>query len=99
VQKLLALVHVQATVLRDESPRDISIEEVVPGDIVILNAGDATPGDCLILESEDLFVDEATLTGETYPVEKMAGPIAKETPLSHRVNALFTGTHVVSGNH
>ena len=47
--------------------KDIPVEEVVPGDIVILNAGDIIPGDCLILESKDLFVDEATLTGETYP--------------------------------
>ncbi|MGZ3580956.1 MAG: P-type ATPase [Syntrophales bacterium] len=46
------------------------MEDVVPGDVVILNAGDAIPADCLILESKDIFVDEATVTGESCPVEK-----------------------------
>ncbi len=46
------------------------MEDVVAGDIVLLNAGDAIPADCLILESRELFVDEATMTGKTYPVEK-----------------------------
>jgi len=62
-----------------------------------LNAGDAIPADCLILESKDLFVDEATLTGETYPVEKEAGLLSVETPLGARTNCLFMGTHVISG--
>ncbi len=68
VAKLLAVVQIKATVLRDGSPHEIPVEEIVPGDIVILNAGDIVPGDCLVDESKDLFVDEATLTGETYPV-------------------------------
>lgn len=67
VQKLLAVVQVKATTLRDGNQRDIAVDEVVPGDVVVLNAGDLVPGDCLIDESKDLFVDEATLTGETYP--------------------------------
>jgi Mg2+-importing ATPase len=70
----------------------------VPGDVIILNGGDIIPGDCLILESKDLFVDEATLTGETYPVEKSAGELVKETQLGQRNNSLFMGTHVVSGS-
>jgi Mg2+-importing ATPase len=97
VEKLLALVQIKATVLRDGNQTEIPVEEIVPGDIVILNAGDAVPGDCLILESKDLFVDEATLTGETYPVEKLVGVLPPETPLSQRTNSLFMGTHVVSG--
>lgn len=71
VEKLLAIVKIRATVRRGGKPKDIPIEEVVSGDIIILNAGDAIPADALILESKDLFMDEATLTGETYPVEKM----------------------------
>ncbi len=74
-----------------------ALEDVVPGDVVILNAGDAIPADSLILEAKDLFVDEATLTGETYPVEKEAGLLPAETPLSGRTNCLFMGTHVISG--
>jgi P-type Mg2+ transporter len=98
VEKLLAIVQIKATVLRDGKPLDIPVEEIVPGDVVILNAGDLVPGDCLVDESKDLFVDEATLTGETYPVEKLAGVLPAETPLAKRTNALWMGTHVVSGS-
>jgi P-type Mg2+ transporter len=97
VEKLLAVVQIKVEVLRDGSSKEIPIEEIVPGDIVILNAGDVIPGDCLILESKDLFVDEASLTGETYPVEKATGVVIAETALSQRINTLFMGTHVVSG--
>ncbi len=98
VEKLLAIVEVKATVLRDGRQEDIPIADIVPGDIVILTAGDAIPGDCMVLESTDLFVDEATLTGETYPVEKMPGLMPADTPLAKRRNTLFMGTHVVSGS-
>jgi Mg2+-importing ATPase len=97
VAKLLAIVQIKATVLRDGNPNEIPVEEIVPGDIVILKAGDIIPGDCLILESKDCFVHEAALTGETYPVEKAAGVLPRETSLSQRTNTLFMGTHVISG--
>jgi len=98
VQKLLAMVQVKAEVVRDGKPTEIKVEEIVPGDVVMLSAGGSIPGDCLILESKDLFIDEAALTGETYPVEKMAGVLPPATSLSRRTNVLFMGTHVVSGN-
>lgn len=98
VERLLALVQVRTTVLRDGKQMEIPIEDVVPGDIVILSAGAVVPGDCAILESKDLFVNEAALTGETYPVEKSAGIVPPETPLGGRTNCLFMGTHVVSGS-
>ena len=98
VEKLLAIVQVKTTVLRDSRPKEIPAEQVVPGDIVVLCAGGSIPGDCAIVESRDLFVDEATLTGETYPAEKNPGVLPTETPLSGRSNALFMGTHVVSGS-
>jgi Mg2+-importing ATPase len=97
VAKLLAVVQIKATVLRDASQQETPIEEIVPGDVVVLTAGDVVPGDCLILESKDLFADEAALTGETYPVEKTVGTLPHETPLSRRTNTLWMGTHVVSG--
>src|SRR5512147_1006729 len=97
VAKLLAIVQVKAAVLRDGGSKEIPVEEIVPGDIVVLNAGDIVLGDCLIQESKDLFVDEATLTGETYPVEK-AMMVLSETPLGQRTNSLWMGTHVVSGS-
>ncbi len=97
VAKLLAMVQIKAAVRRDGEVREIPVEEIVPGDVVLLTAGDVIPGDCFILESKDLFVDEAALTGETFPVEKEAGVLAPDLPLSKRTNTLFMGTHVVSG--
>jgi Mg2+-importing ATPase len=98
VEKLLAIVQIKATVLRDGDSKEVPIEVVVPGDIVFIQASDVIPGDCLILESKDLFVDEAAFTGETFPVEKSIGILPSETPLSRRTNSLFMGTHVVSGS-
>src|SRR5512146_28798 len=98
VEKLLAIVQIKATAIRDKTPADIRVEEIVPGDVVVLNAGDVIPGDCRLLDSRDLFIDEATLTGETFPVEKSGGSIAAETPLAKRTDALWMGTHVISGS-
>ena len=89
VEKLLAIVQVKAMVLRDGNQKEIPVEGIVPGDIVILNAGDLIPGDGLVLESKDLFVNEASLTGETYPVEKTAGILPPETSLGQRTNSLL----------
>jgi Mg2+-importing ATPase len=98
VEKLLAIVQIKATVVRNGDSKEVPIEGVVPGDIVSIEASDVIPGDCLLLESKDLFVDEAALTGETFPVEKSIGILTPETPLSQRTNSLFMGTHVVSGS-
>ena len=97
LQKLLAIVTTKASVLRDGHEMDVLLENVTPGDVISVSAGSAIPGDCLILESKDLFVDEATLTGETFPAEKQPAILPAETILGHRTNALFLGTHVVSG--
>ncbi len=97
VAKLLAMVRVSATVIRDAVRREIPLEEVVPGDVVRLSAGDAIPGDCLVLESQDLAVDESAVTGETFPAEKYPGVLDPATTLGQRKNSLFLGTHVVSG--
>jgi Mg2+-importing ATPase len=98
VEKLLAVVQTKATVLRDGDQKEIPVEGIVPGDVVLLSAGDLIPGDCLVLESKDLFVNEASLTGETFPAEKTVGILPLGTPLSQRTNSLFMGTDVVSGN-
>lgn len=98
VKTLLAIVRIEARVVRDGVERDVPAEDVVPGDVCVLNAGDIIPGDAAILESKDLFVQEAALTGESFPAEKETGTVAKETPLMKRTNTLFMGTHVVSGS-
>lgn len=97
VERLLELVELHADVLRDGATVSIPADEVVPGDVVVLAAGDCVPGDCRLLASRDLFVDEASLTGESFPVEKHVGELPAHTPLAARRNALFLGTHVVSG--
>lgn len=96
VQALLSIVKMNATVLRDGHHMNVPVEEIVPGDICVLNAGDIIPGDAAILESKDLFVDEAALTGESYPAEKETGVVGTDTPLMRRTNSLFMGTHVIS---
>ena len=97
VRELLDLVKVKSTVLRDGRQAEVPAEQVVPGDIVILTAGASVPADCLLLDAKDVYVSEAALTGETYPVEKTTGTVPKETPLAQRHNAVFMGTHIVSG--
>ncbi|WP_213280542.1 magnesium-translocating P-type ATPase [Chryseobacterium indologenes] len=80
--------------------KEIEITEIVPGDMIILSAGDMVPADCRILKSKDLFISESILTGEALPVEKNALPIkeAKDrNPLSLQ-NICFMGTNVVSGS-
>jgi P-type Mg2+ transporter len=98
VAKLLAMVQIKSRVFRDGSEKEVPVEEIVPGDVVILNAGDIVPGDCLLLESKDLYVDEAMLTGETFPVEKTVSVLAADTALGQRTNSIWMGTHIVSGN-
>lgn len=97
VQKLLAVVQIKATCQRDGKELEIQTDDVVPGDVLILNAGDLVPADSLILESKNLFVNEAALTGETFPVEKSVSVLPDDTVLAKRTNSLFLGTHVVTG--
>ena len=98
VEKLLAKVEWKSTVLRDGRPTEIAVEELVPGDVVLLAAGSGIPADCLLLDGRDLFVDEAALTGESFPVEKSPGVVPADAPLAQRSNVLFLGTNVVSGS-
>jgi len=97
VEKLLSIVEIKAVILRNGAVVEIPLAEVVPGDVTVLSAGGGIPGDCLLLESVGLFVDEAALTGETYPTEKSVGAKVADTPLAQRSNVLYMGTHVISG--
>jgi Mg2+-importing ATPase len=97
VDALLAQVRVEVEVRRGGRELSVPVEDVVVGDVLVLNAGDVVPADCRLTGSQELLVDEAALTGESYPVEKRPGMVAAETPLHGRSNSLFMGTHVVSG--
>ncbi|CAA9890281.1 Magnesium-translocating P-type ATPase [Candidatus Methylobacter favarea] len=98
IKKLLEIVQIRVSVRRDGTATEVAAESLVPGDIILLKAGGIIPADCLILESANLFVDEAILTGESYPVEKLPGVLPANTALSQRINALWMGTHVQSGD-
>src|SRR5215217_3288870 len=97
VDALLARVRVEVEVRRGGREVSVPGEEVVVGDLLVLKAGDVVPADCRVTGSRELLVDEAALTGESYPVEKRPGVVAAATPLAGRANSLFMGTHVVSG--
>jgi len=97
-QKLKEMVETTATVTRDGIKREIPVDELVPGDIVHLSAGDMIPADLRLIASKDLFVSQAALTGESVPVEKFAegAPPASGSLLDHP-RLCFMGTNVVSG--
>lgn len=97
-EKLRAQVTIRATVLRDGRLQSIPAEEVVPGDVVLLSAGSLIPADGVLLESRDFYVNQAVLTGETFPVEKKPGPVTAQAGLTERANCVFMGTNVRSGN-
>jgi Mg2+-importing ATPase len=96
--KLKALIHVTATVFRDGKALEMPLRDLVPGDIINLNAGDMIPGDVRVLTAKDLFVSQGTLTGESYPVEKFhdSDPNASNSPIDLK-NICFMGTSVESG--
>jgi Mg2+-importing ATPase len=98
-EKLQKLVQTSVIVLREDKEVQIPIEEVVPGDIVILAAGSIIPADIRILQAKDFFVNQSILTGESMPVEKFAvvESADKEDLLSFQ-NACFQGSTVVSGS-
>ncbi|MGC8751837.1 magnesium-translocating P-type ATPase [Hydrotalea sp.] len=99
-EKLKNLVTNTTTVIRKETGRtEINFEEIVPGDIIHLSAGDMIPADCRVIQSKDLFVDQSVLTGESMPVEKTDNVIknGKQLSVFELPNICFMGTNVVSG--
>lgn len=89
---------VRATVLRGGSARETLAEEVVSGDVVLLTAGDLVPADGKLVEARDLFVNQALMTGEPYPVEKRPGRGGEPGDLAAAFGTVFMGTSVVSGS-
>jgi Mg2+-importing ATPase len=98
VAQLRAQVTLKATVLRDGRSQSILAADVVPGDVVVLAAGSLIPADGVVLEANNLFVNQAVLTGETFPVEKQLDPAGAQASLAERTNCIFMGTNVSSGS-
>ncbi len=97
-EKLKAMIHVTATVVRGGTAREIPLRNLVPGDVIKLAAGDLIPGDVRLLSSKDLFVSQGSLTGESLPVEKFHDPETKdESSPTELKNICFMGTSVESG--
>ena len=87
-----------ATVIRDGAKQEVKLSEIVPGDIVYLSAGDIIPADARLIDAKDLYADQSSLTGESFPVEKTAAPLkTKGGTITEWDNYLFLGTSVVSG--
>ena len=98
VERLRRRIALHAQVLRDGQLCAVPVEEVVPGDVVQLAAGSLLPADGILLEADDFFVNEAVLTGETFPVEKRPGPAPANSTLAERTNCVFQGGNVRSGS-
>ncbi|MBR6033252.1 MAG: magnesium-translocating P-type ATPase [Clostridia bacterium] len=96
-KQLKSLITNKIDVIRDEVPYEVDVEDIVPGDIVKLSSGDMIPGDVRFLEVKDLFIDQASLTGESNPVEKFS-VVKEDDTITDISNIGFMGTNVVSGS-
>ena len=102
IESLMEMTKATSKVLRDGELKHVKSEELVVGDVILLEAGDAVPADCRILESFSMKVEEAALTGESVPVTKIMDLIhlkenSLDIPLGDRTNMLYSGSTVVYG--
>ena len=95
IRKMLSL---KATALRSSVRKEVPSADLVPGDLVLLSAGDKIPADIRILEADNLNVEESSLTGESTAVEKNSAVLPEDTGLADRLNMVFAGTTVSSGS-
>ena len=102
IESLMEMTKATSKVLRDGELKHVKSEELVVGDVIVLEAGDAVPADCRILESFSMKVEEAALTGESVPVTKIVDLInlkenSLDVPLGDRTNMLYSGSTLVYG--
>ena len=98
MESLQEITEIETRVRREGQDRTLLAEELVPGDIVVLEAGDVVPADLRIVDPSRLQVDESALTGESVPVGKTSEPLDEETPLAERENMLYKGTYLTRGS-
>ncbi|HTJ84177.1 MAG TPA: magnesium-translocating P-type ATPase [Polyangiaceae bacterium] len=94
---LRARVKTHAVAVRDGARTEVPLADLVRGDVIELSAGSIVPADAIIVESTDFFTNEAALTGESFPVEKKAGPCPEEATLREQLGSVFMGTNARSG--
>ncbi len=97
LESLRRMLSPRCTVVREGRERQIDAVELVPGDVVLLEAGDSVPADVRIVEGLDLTTDESALTGESVPVSKEPDPVAREAAIDERSSMAFLGTVVTNG--
>ena len=97
VEELKKRLALTCRVVRDGVEGTVRADAIVPGDILVLSAGNLIPADGRILEASDFLVSEASMTGESFPVEKQAGVVPADAPLAQRTNVVFLGASVRSG--
>ena len=97
LESIRDMLSADARTLRGGETRIVPAEELVPGDIVLLELGDKIPADLRLVDVKNLRTEEAALTGESVPAEKSAGPVAQNATVGDRDNMAFSGTLVVSG--
>ncbi|MDX5350933.1 MAG: magnesium-translocating P-type ATPase [Paracoccaceae bacterium] len=97
VEALKQRLALTARVLRDGAELLVPVREIVPGDVILLSAGNLVPADGRVIAAQDFLVSEASITGESFPVEKRPGTVAAEAPLGERTNMVWLGASVRSG--
>ena len=91
------MLSAEARTLRGGEPRLIPAEDLVPGDVVLLESGDKVPADLRLTEAKNLRTEEAALTGESVPADKSTAPVSEQATVGDRESMAFSGTMVVSG--
>ncbi|MFA5108486.1 MAG: magnesium-translocating P-type ATPase [Candidatus Micrarchaeia archaeon] len=97
-EKLRKLIRNTATALRNSKYKEVPLKYLAPGDVIRLSAGDLVPADCRIISCRDFFINQASITGESVPVEKTGKPADSGTQITDMLNAVFFGSSVVSGS-
>ena len=97
VEKLQSMIAIKSNVLRDGTAKEIESKTIVSGDVLLFKAGDMVPADCLLIEANELYSNEASLTGESYPARKDIATVDAQTALAQRTNCLWEGASIVSG--
>jgi Mg2+-importing ATPase len=97
VEELKRRLELICRVIRNGIEQTVPVSTIVPGDVIMLSAGNLIPADGLLMEATDFMVNEASLTGESFPIEKQPGIVPPETPIAGRTNSVYLGASVQSG--